>query len=487
MEYRTIEGVELLTVGAQWHASTGDVTVTFEHLADMVAAANDDSQIRPPRVKIGHGVQLVGSLGDHDPFWDGQPAFGSVANLRLDNDGAVLVGDLVEVPDWLAEAMPSAWPTRSCEWVFDIETNRGRRYSAVLTAVAVGSWLPAVEDLDDLQRLLEEGPAELDLATASAADPERTQMPTETPPAASVDVDVIRRRFNMEWATDPDNNAPDGVDTYWWWARSIRVDPDEIIADDDEGSLWRIPFTTDGADEVTFDEPQRVREEFVPVNASVGTAVKALTDRTRQRVAASGLTRPDKTDPSNPAASRPDPEEETTMTDLDMDALRSRLGLPEDATEEQINEALTAEPEGTEPEPPAEDAQTRESQTPEPVAASDGMTVTLDAGVLAELQRQAAEGSAARAEQVTEQREKVLAAAIKAGKIAPSSKDAWRSKLQETPEATAAELDKLPAGLIPVDETELGNGGSESADASAYPDNWFPELREKSAGAVTQE
>jgi hypothetical protein len=164
MGYVTIPAVELVTVGIDWPASTGPVTLTLEHLVDAMVAANDDPLIRPPRVKLGHSTLQpdaagLRDLGDHDPFWDGEPAFGTVKNLTLDNDGAVLLGDLVEVPDWLADAMPSAWPNRSCEWKWDVVTEGGRRYSMALTAVALlGTAQHAIKDLADLQRLLTQGP-----------------------------------------------------------------------------------------------------------------------------------------------------------------------------------------------------------------------------------------------------------------------------------------------------------------------------------------
>jgi hypothetical protein len=130
----------------------------------MMVAANEDPLIRSPRVKLGHErIQLtpegVTGLGDYDPFWSGEPAFGTVQNLRLANDGAKLVGDLVEVPAWLVSAAPSAYPNRSCEWVWDVQTEAGKRYSAVLTAVALlGIVQQAIKDLADLQRLLTVGP-----------------------------------------------------------------------------------------------------------------------------------------------------------------------------------------------------------------------------------------------------------------------------------------------------------------------------------------
>lgn len=163
--YLNVPDVELISVGMDWPASTGPATFTLEHLVDAMVAANDDPLIRAPRVKIGHTLfqpDHPEGFGDFDPFWDGEPAFGSVRNLRLTNDGGKLVGDLEEVPEWLADAMPSAWPNRSAEAVWDVQTEGGKRYSMVLTAVALlGTVQQAVKDLADLTRLLTEGPDDL--------------------------------------------------------------------------------------------------------------------------------------------------------------------------------------------------------------------------------------------------------------------------------------------------------------------------------------
>lgn len=170
-EHVTVEGVELVTVGT-WHGIP-TATFTLEDLVDMMVAANDDPLITAPRVKLGHerwqlhpGGGVV-ALGDHDPFWGGEPAFGSVANVQLDDAGVRLIGDLVEVPKWMAEVMPSAWPNRSIEYVDDVQTEGDRRYSRVLTAVALlGVRLQAVSDLSDIQRILEGDPELVELPDA---------------------------------------------------------------------------------------------------------------------------------------------------------------------------------------------------------------------------------------------------------------------------------------------------------------------------------
>lgn len=168
--YVTVPDVEIISAGRNWKGGSS-YYITAEHLADMVAA-QDDPLIRSPRVKLGHYDQIFGALkGMHDPHTgatDGEPGFGTVTNLRLVEDGFKINGDLTEVPVWLAAAMPSAYPTRSAEWVWDYETQAGHTYTAVLTDLALGGvWEPAVEDLADITReqaanalraLLEDGP-----------------------------------------------------------------------------------------------------------------------------------------------------------------------------------------------------------------------------------------------------------------------------------------------------------------------------------------
>lgn len=442
MEFTTVEGVELVSVGMNWHGMNGDVTFTFDHLADAMAAANDDVHVKAPRIKLGHtDPRFNDGEGDHDPFFDADPAFGRVENLRLENDGAVLVGDLVEVPVWLADVMPSAYPNRSIEGAYldgswEVKTPGGKTYSFVLTAVALlGIALPAVQDLEDLQRLLAEGPEE-DEVEITEGDLAKARVAAASKVTASADTDKIIQTFWTEFAKE---------DRYWWWVRSIWTDPNELIVDDDEGHLFRLPFASDGEGNVTFGDPTEVRQTFIdvstnePVAARRGTPAAVYATR-----AAAGRTE------TRPAGA----EQEKHMSDK----IRERLGLAEDATEEEVltrldeldgEETNESEAEGETPEVEAE-----VEEVEEPVAASD-TTVSVDKGVLEDLQRQAQEGAAARAEQLNERREAILGAAVKAGKIAPASKDAWRTKLQAAPDATEQEIEKLPEGLVPTGE-ELG-------------------------------
>lgn len=160
-----IDGVELFAVGMEWPAQPEPTTITLENLVDMMVAANDDPLIRRPRIKLGHSRWQLADDGvvhlndDHDPFWEGEPAMGSVINLRLNDEATRLLGDLVDMPHWMAEAAPSAWPNRSPEWVWAITTEGGKSYSAVLTAISLlGVQQQAIKSLKDLEQLMVSGP-----------------------------------------------------------------------------------------------------------------------------------------------------------------------------------------------------------------------------------------------------------------------------------------------------------------------------------------
>lgn len=133
-------GIELARVG-KWQASTGPVEITR---ADLVAAAAAARRLPHPVLKLGHG----------DPRFDGTPALGHIENLRVADRGATLIGDLVDVPQWLATDMAKHYPQRSIEACANYETN-GRIYRFAITGLALlGATWPAVTDLPSLQELL---------------------------------------------------------------------------------------------------------------------------------------------------------------------------------------------------------------------------------------------------------------------------------------------------------------------------------------------
>jgi len=476
-----LKGVEILSVGMDWPASTGPATFTAEHLADIVRAANEDPHIQTPRVRLGHTSRLNADMPQHDPFaaiGDAEPAFGRLVNLRLENDGAVLLADFDEVPDWLADGAPSHYPSRSAETVWevqmplvehDVQTAGGKRYSAVLTAVALlGAYLPACQDLEDLRRLIAGGPTAL-------SRQEGTTMSRGA--ALSVSADEVRQRFNFDWAMDPESVFEDAdgrdIDPYWWWCREVRIGPEEVIADDESGHLYRVPFTVTDRDEVVFGDPQRVRVQYVAAsgapadgrtgravhveaNASVRQRAVSCFARRDQTVAASFDDRPDKPTPTA-ASTRPERQEDA-MPDITPEAFQRLRELPEDADQEAINAAIRGDDASPEAEPVAD-----------PIAAEATRQV-------AELSRQLADVQAREAERTArEQRERrdgIVASAVQEGRIAPAERDHYRSLL-DIDEARATELIQARAkNTVPLDPVSSGReieaGAADDAAYKAY-------------------
>lgn len=299
------------------------------------------------------------------------------------------------------------------------------------------------------------------------------------PARASVDASTIAYRFNWEWCFDPDNGAEG--DTSWWWARSVRVDPNEVIADDGEGHLWSVVFTTDGTDAITWSAAQRVAETYTPVSASEGAVATAVVQRRRQRALASNLDRPDRGQSARPpaAAESATNEEDRPMTDEQRRTLALSLGLAEDASEADIHQhaaqqaAANPEPEETHEVEPVEVP----AETSELVAASTASpeTVSVDRAQWERTQRDAQAGAAAARAQESSRLDGIADAAVRDGRIAPSSRDSWRASIDpgENPDsatsarATAEQtrLAALVTNQVPI--SERGSVPDPSAPAAA--------------------
>jgi hypothetical protein len=303
-----------------------------------------------------------------------------------------------------------------------------------------------------------------------------------------VSVDRIVDVFNYEWSTD--SESVDGVDTYWWWARDVRVDPSEIIASDGEGGTWRVPYETDGEYTVSFGQPVQVRETYVDITTPAA-ASSAAAARVGQRVLASNLERPEKAAPGSDNAAAAAEQEENSMTPEQIRLLRGRLGLtedqlPDDASPEQVTAVLSAAPEPPEPTPEADaepepTAPGEETEAaPEPLLAA----ASVDPQALADLQADAKAGREARAQQLREQRAAIVDTAVRKGKFPPSARASYLAQLKKGGEieaATRAFIDGLAEGVVPV--KELGTAASAETDVSGAEKTtgWFPKLASKEA------
>lgn len=519
----TVPNVEVLEVGEDWHTSTGDYTFTLEDLQSAIAAA-DDPAIRTPVIKFGHTDTRFSGDGDF--------AVGRLTNLHLSENGQTLLGDYVGVPLWLAKVMSSAYPRRSIEGEWAGMISGERKWDGFyLTAVALlGAYYPAIGTLEDLETFWSGGePPMYDAETgevvgfteaikvaasraeeasvAGVKNGRRAGRRSEVNVAAAAQVEDVRRSYYESLESDQ----------YWWWIRAMYVDPQELIVDDDEGHLYRVPYTVTG-DEVTFAEPEEVRIEYVNV-AAVRASVRTHQDmvaefeRTLEQANTAAVRAGTATDP--PGGTVPPEtsllEGDTTM--LTDENLRA-LGLEPGATQDEINEALAARlaagstppPEGedggetTETSPlegtpgtdPAADPGVTGAPAPAPATPTttttatvpDGM-VLIDAETLAGLQSgvQVAQQIAAR--EATRERDALLSAAVKAGKFPRSRRPHYEALLSADPEGTRALIDSLAVGVVPVEEVGIQGGDAPTADTS-YPEGWAPTVAAARKGLGTR-
>lgn len=456
MELKTIEGVELVSTGT-YQLASGETTFTAEDMAAAVAAAGDPT-VTTPRLKLGHNdprfddAIASGELG-------GEPAFGTVENLRLSEDGQTVIGDYTNVPDWLADSMPSSYPGRSIEGGFGFQAASGRTYDFVISDVALlGVTWPGVGSLEDLKTVLQangaieptpvaaaSGRYEFDRGSSERFVVARIERPGEKAPSPGVvgglDMGMIPRRF----CDDLDQGAIatdelDGVGpTLWWWPRSVRAEDDGsmvLIVDDDEGHLISVPFTVAGTD-LSYGNPEVVMETFVPVAASSGV------ERVPRVLAAW---------PNTIRAERPSTIQEAVTMDVDIAVLRTQLGLDADADEATITAKLaeTKEPE-------AKPARTQAAAIPEG-------TVLIDQAKLAELEAGATAGTTVAAKLAETERDATIIAAIKQGRIAAGAREQWVDRWTKTPDEartllTAKVEDGGLAAVIPVGGREIGAAG----------------------------
>jgi hypothetical protein len=165
------------------------------------------------------------------------------------------------------------------------------------------------------------------------------------------------------------------------------------------------------------------------------------------------------------------------------------IGLPEDATEEQISERLTAlaaeadlEADADDGDEPDEDEESEEDTSEEEEESEDEPsttsqpegTVLVDAAALAQLQ-----ASAARADELFEKervrtRDALLNSAVQAGKIAPARLSHWTAQYDADPVGITKIVNELPQ-VIPVKEIGHGGDGGDSIEASAteYPTQYL--------------
>lgn len=142
---------------------------------------------------------------------------------------------------------------------------------------------------------------------------------------------------------------------------------------------------------------------------------------------------------------------EPSVASLSESALQ-KLGLDADADEAAIETAIAALADRADVEP--EPVEPTLDQAIQIAAKADLATITTEA--LAALQAEARSGAEARAQQLRESDERVVDAAISAGKIAPARRDHHIAALAADRDGHTAVLNALQPGLVPI--AEIGHG-----------------------------
>ena len=514
----TVPNVEILHAGIEYNLSTGPTTFTPEDLRDAVMAANEDPSIPTPRLKLGH---IDPRFNDASMF-DATPAFGKATNLRLSENGMSIYADYVGVPKWLADIMATAYPSRSIEGYWGVESQMGKKWRFVLSACSLlGVVWPGCTVLEDLPNYYgAEMPSDVQVIAApveaTGGDPDKMKFfgrKDEEKTAASANLDDVRRAFYNQY-------IPENPDNFWWWIQAVLIDPNELVVEDDEtGQLYKLTFESDNEGNITFGEPEPVRIDYIPDTREANKAAAAHVAATLaigREVAASWNKREDSVLPTTTASGGA----------MDPKQIRERLGLAEDASDAEVQEALRelnaaagvsndgtqgdpaahggVTPAGTGvPEPGAKVTQEGETADDDPnnVVTASGVTIPkgmrlIDEATLETLKVGASAGLTLLEESAKEKREKLVAAAIGDGRIAPAAREHWLSSLETADKvgdkSMAASLEAMPKGLIPVELRELGHGGTGPDGVAAAGDldpetvrGWsgalFPEVRQEHA------
>lgn len=193
----------------------------------------------------------------------------------------------------------------------------------------------------------------------------------------------------------------------------------------------------------------------------------------------------------------------------------AQLGLPADATEDQVNQALlarlSAQPEGGEPETPAppadpatqpetpatdpagqpatapETPQPEQPETPTSVTIPEGMAL-VDATMLAELREGSVAARTLMQERNDRDRDTFLEGAVRAGKFPRSQvahyRTLWDNELKASGKADSTKtlITQMAEGIIPVTERGSATETDPQVEAASYPEQWKPAVAASQRG-----
>jgi len=441
-----LTGVEIARVG-QWQLASGELDVTEQMLIDAAAYASREGARSAP-IKLGHT----------DPRFtgDGEPAMGWLGNLRVEGAGgdAVLIGDIKDMPDWLAEAAPKHWPDRSMEGWTDYEED-GRTYAMVVDGLALlGVTPPGMSSLRSLRDL----PQALGVA-ASARIVAHLQAASDKPWSQFTQADYTDeqwRRACILHRTGMSGKEAHGL--------PIREPGGALNRNGVHAAAARI--------NQVHASPEAKKSAANALLRAYGQLGEDPPDSLR-RMAAS----------QTPAPHSGSGRIKDKGAEMDPAKIREALGLAADASDEDVTEAVVAA--GLAPAaaaapvtpPPAPTGETPPAEAPpvvEPIAAAKKAagTMVIDASAWDAQQDRIKRLEAADAKRRREERDQVVAAAISAGKFPPARKDHWVRLWDADPEGTRQVLDGLARNVVPV--TAMGEPGSGVDDFDEEFAHLFP-------------
>ncbi len=156
---------------------------------------------------------------------------------------------------------------------------------------------------------------------------------------------------------------------------------------------------------------------------------------------------------------------------MDPAKIREAVGLPADASDDEVKAALVSAGLAAQPEPPTEpepESEPVKARTATPVAGT--MTVDVSAWQAREERIQRLEVQAAK--QRRDERDQVLAQAVADGKFAPARKEHWAKLWDADPEGTREAVDGLAKNVFAV--AELGHAGDGASDFDDEFKQFFP-------------
>lgn len=289
--------------------------------------------------------------------------------------------------------------------------------------------------------------------------------------AASVSDEDIRRKY-YETAG------------YSMWITEMQLDPLQlIVSDDSTGKSFRVPVTLDRG-EFAFGDPVEVQVQYV--DAGKATKASAVTYASREE-STKGVTPPPpptQTPPSQPTATAAgdDTKEATTV---DPNKIREALGLPADASDEQVASAIVANlaalgSKPTTPPTPSTPPVPPTPPTPAPTTGQDGLppsfasatngALLVDPSQLAALRAAAEQGQKAYRQLKENEAERVIKAAISEGKFAPSREQFWKDLWAADPDGTKATIEGLEKNVVPVMASGFPGYTEESETDKVYRD-----------------